>query len=145
MSSDAPLPAPAEHKPDPIFSVPFSFRGRIGRAQYWIGFGIAFACLLFGLMLVAAVMNSTGGGAPVLGIPLLLLFIWIFAAVTVKRLRDAGFPTILALLWGIAPAIWIVGMLEWIEPMGGLIAIVLVLLFVTPGILPTKQPAPAEA
>ena len=130
--------APATSNP---FSVIFGFRGRIGRAKYWIGFAVAFMVVLVGLGFAATAMNPTGGGAPILAIPLLLLFVWIYAAVTVKRLRDAGWPIWVGILWALAPAIWVFATLEFIEYIGFLIAFGVAVLFIVPGILPSKPPA----
>ena len=122
--------APATSNP---FSVIFGFRGRIGPAKYWIGFAVAFMVVLVGLGFAATAMNPTGGGAPILAIPLLLLFVWIYAAVTVKRLRDAGWP------------IWVFATLEFIEYIGFVIALGIAVLFIVPGILPSKSPAKIPA
>ena len=71
---------------------PLSYRGRMGRKQYWIGLAIALVFAVFAMVSFASVMSPTGGGAPFLAIPLLMIFFWIHSLITVKRLRDAGLP-----------------------------------------------------
>lgn len=135
--SDAPAPVAA----DPFIAF-FSYRGRIGRAKYWLALLISLAVAFGALILAAAVMNPTGsGGAPVfLAIPLLILFIWIFSTAVVKRLRDAGWPWWGQVAFAAAPVPWVFATLEFIEYIGFLIAAGLIALFVVPGIVPSKPP-----
>jgi len=124
----------------------FSFRGRIARGRYWIGVTAAIGLGLLTLGLASTAMNPTGGGgAAILAIPLLLLFVWIFLAVATKRMRDAGLPRGLSPLYALAPLLWVATTLEFIEKLGLLVALVLIVLILLPGILPTRAPAdPAE-
>lgn len=123
-------------------SLLFSYAGRIGRAQYWIGVAVAFAALVLAFGLAGAAMSSTGTQAPVvLAIPLLILFAWIHSAVTIKRLRDAGWPLGVKILFGVAPLVWLGATLEFIEYIGVLIAAGLVALIVVPGLVPPKAQA----
>jgi uncharacterized membrane protein YhaH (DUF805 family) len=133
-------PAPVSTNP---LAVLFSYRGRIGRGKYWLALLIAVAMAFLALVLFAAMMSSTGaGGAPVfLALPLVFLFAWIFSAATVKRLRDAGWPWWAQVAFGLAPVPWVYATLEDIESIGGLIALVLLVLFIVPGILRSKPTA----
>ena len=125
-------------------SLLFSYSGRASRGEYWIGMAAALGAFILMVMLAAAANSPTGGaGALVLfGFPAAIAFLWIYSAITIKRLRDAGWPTAVQIIWALGPAIWLGATLEFIEYIGLLIAIGMVALFVIPGLLPTK-PLPA--
>jgi uncharacterized membrane protein YhaH (DUF805 family) len=117
----------------------FSYRGRIGIGKYWAGIGLAFTCLVLGFGLLASAMNPTGGGADAfLGLPLLVLFIWIDSAVTIKRVRDAGRTIVLGLIFAFGPLAWLAATAEFIEQAWFVILLGLAGLVVTPGILPSR-------
>ena len=120
----------------------FSYRGRIGRGQYWIGLGIGLLILFAALAMLASGMNPTGGGAPFLAIPCLMLFFWIHSIVAIKRLRDIGLSGWYYLVFGIAPFAFLALTLGYIGLIDPIIAIVFFGLLVLPGLLPGK---PADA
>lgn len=124
-------------------SLLFGFSGLANRGQYWIGMAVALGAFLLTVMSLAAANAPTGGGGIVIfGFPAAIAFLWIYAAVIIKRLRDAGWPTFAQILWALGPAIWLGTTLEFVEYIGVLIGIGLVALFVIPGLLPSKvQPA----
>lgn len=127
----------------------FGFSGQASRGQYWIGMAVAAGAFLLTVASLAAANAPTGGGGGLvlLGLPAAIAFLWIYAAVTIKRLRDAGWATAVQILWALGPAIWLGATLELVEYIGALIAIGLIALFVIPGLLPSKtQPLapPAE-
>jgi uncharacterized membrane protein YhaH (DUF805 family) len=117
----------------------FGFDGGTGWRGYWIGLFIAFAAAVLVLVLGGEVMNTTGGnGIVLLDGPLLGLFIWIHAAATIKRLRDAGlsawvYPGLIA-----APLIVAVAAIEFAEKQWMLILLVIVGVLATPGLLLSK-------
>ena len=80
-----------------------------------------------------------------LGIPLAILFLWFHLAVTTKRLRDAGFPGLGIALYILAPVFWVIATMEMFEYIWGLMLAVLGVLFVIPGVLPSKPPQAAAA
>jgi uncharacterized membrane protein YhaH (DUF805 family) len=132
-------PDNCESQPDPVatfFTILFSFRGRIGRAKYWIGFAATIATAFLTLFLLAEANRPTGGGSIVLlGFPLGILFLWFHLAVTTKRLRDAGFPTTGIVLYVLAPLVWMVATIELFEYIWVLIFLVLAALIAIPGVL----------
>ena len=134
---------------DPVasfFKLLFSFRGRIGRAQYWLGYAFAFASAFFTLLLLAEANRPTGGGEVVLlGFPLAILFLWLHLAVTTKRLRDAGFPASGVALYVLAPIALFIGTMEFFEYIWGLIFAALAVLLAIPGVLPSKPQQAAAA
>jgi len=90
----------------------FSFRGRIGRLQYFLtALGVGFVALLvigaFFLNLMSAYFGRGavhGGSLVGLGLAMLLLaplILWIGLAVQAKRVRDIGWDPILVI-----PALW---------------------------------------
>ena len=138
--TDGQPPRTALEAAEPVdpFSAFFSYQGRIGRGQYWIGIAIAFGILVLAFGAFATAMNPTGGGAPFLAIPLLGGFFWIHSLVTIKRLRDAGFPGWHYVLYGIGPFVWLALTVELIEYIGVIIAIGLAAFFVIPGLFPSR-------
>jgi uncharacterized membrane protein YhaH (DUF805 family) len=82
----------------------FSFDGRINRAKYWfaalIWFATNFSFMTIFLFAVAGILAATDNDFHgvsnrtmhpafyLLGLPLLVIGVWIFAATTVKRLHD---------------------------------------------------------
>jgi uncharacterized membrane protein YhaH (DUF805 family) len=106
--------APANARtPFPAFL--FGFSGRIGPTQYWITIGIALAFLVAAVAFAAAAMAPTGGGAPLLGVPLFCLFVWLIASAMAQRLRDAGKNPWLALAFLAGLIAWQFLALELIE------------------------------
>lgn len=140
------MDAPAEQAD--FMALPFSFRGRIGRGKYWIGVLLSVVIFFVGVGFFASVMNPTGSGSSaVLAIPVLLVFLWVYSAVTVKRLRDAGWPLWALIVYPLVVPLWIVGMMEFIEVAGLIYGIVAVLLLAVPGIIEPAEPdaAPSAA
>ena len=123
----------------------FGFTGRIGPAQYFIGLGVAIAALVAAFGFAASVMSSTGGGSPVLAIPLFAVFLWILVAVMVQRLRDAGKRPALAILYILGPLLVLFPGLELIEYAGVLLALMFVAFIAAPGFLKPKQNDEAAA
>jgi uncharacterized membrane protein YhaH (DUF805 family) len=93
----------------------FKFDGRINRARYWLGTLVILCCMIFVLILLAAVAVGFGIGGPlaidligisasiqftddipaktslfpqIVTIPMTFLFGWCYAAVAIKRLHD---------------------------------------------------------
>ena len=133
--------------PDPVtdfMRLLFSFRGRIGRAKYWIGFAVTFATAFLTLILLAEANRPTGGGSVVLlGFPLFVCFLWFHLAVTSKRLRDAGFSAWAIVAYVLAPIVLFAATIELFEYIWGLLLAALAALFVTPGVLKSAA-APAN-
>ena len=128
--------------PDP-FAAFFSYKGRIGRGQYAIGMAAAVVMLIVAFGALSTVMSPTGGGAPALAIPFLGGFFWLHSTVTIKRLRDAGFPAWHYLLYLIGPFLWIALTAELIDVLGPVVLIGLVAFFAAPGLFPSKPATPA--
>lgn len=114
-----------------------SFRGIIDRGRYFAGISIALGVLLLAMVFAASAMNPTGGGAPLLAIPLILGYFWIHAGLVIARLRDAGRSAWFAplLLAGAVAWFWIaVELIEtdlgWIVGLAGFF-----LFYIVPGLL----------
>jgi uncharacterized membrane protein YhaH (DUF805 family) len=78
----------------PVLTFLFSFRGRIGRAQWWGGtFGAwaAFMVTSAVLLLAMAVLGFRGYEWLPVAIPILAFF-WSVWALAAKRVRDTGYP-----------------------------------------------------
>jgi uncharacterized membrane protein YhaH (DUF805 family) len=125
---------------DPLVNF-FSYRGRAGRGQYWIGLGIGLIALLGAVAALASMMNPTGSGSGILAIPCLMGFFWIHSLVTVKRLRDMALSPWYYLVFGVGPFVFLALTLEFIEYIGPVIAIGFFGLLGLPGLIPGK---PAE-
>ena len=119
----------------------FGFGGRTGRRGYWIGLFIALAVAVLALILGGEAMSTTGENSAVpLGIPLLLLFVWLHAAVTIKRLRDAGMSAWTYLGLVAVPLATAIAAIEFAETLWMLILLVIVAVLAIPGVLPSKSP-----
>jgi uncharacterized membrane protein YhaH (DUF805 family) len=127
-------------QPDP-FAAFFSYKGQVGRAQYAIGIVVALGMLVVAFGALATVMSPTGGSAPALAIPFLAGFFWLHSLVTIKRLRDAGYPAWHYLIYLIGPFVWLAATAEFIESIGVGIALGLLAFFIVPGLFPTRAPA----
>jgi uncharacterized membrane protein YhaH (DUF805 family) len=70
----------------------FSFHGRIPRGRYWFGVLLLLALTVIMLMAFAPYLSTTGGtGADrAFSFAMLILTVWVFAAVSAKRLHDIG-------------------------------------------------------
>lgn len=68
----------------PMFSRPFSFKGRIGRSE----FGISFI-IYFGINLLTRISDLDGFSAIIL-LPIYIALLWFFLAQTCKRYHDRG-------------------------------------------------------
>lgn len=137
-----PVPPTTEIAPldatNPSSSLLFGFRGRIGRRGYWIGIAVMIALLLVAVMFAAAAMNPTGGGAPVLAVPLFFAALWVHAAVTVKRVRDMGVAVGLYLVIVVLFLVTLYAAIEFGEVTGGLSLTIPVFILAAPGILDKK-------
>ena len=78
----------------------FGFRGRIGPKRYWAHIAGALVALIATFAFAASAMDPRGeSGTVFLAFPLFGLFVWILAAAMTQRLRDAGKPPFLALVF----------------------------------------------
>jgi len=89
---------------EPAKNVPtgsvFGFRGRIGPARYWAHVAGALLVLVATVFLLGIAMDPRGQSDPAFLVLLLFgLFVWIIAAAMTQRLRDAGKPPVLALVF----------------------------------------------
>jgi uncharacterized membrane protein YhaH (DUF805 family) len=93
-------------------SLLFSFSGRIGRAQFWLGYGIQFAMLAFGYICLLYGIEYQNILALVASLLVFLPVMWICLAVMAKRYHDRGKSAwwILIFLIPIVGGIW-----QWIE------------------------------
>jgi uncharacterized membrane protein YhaH (DUF805 family) len=82
----------------------FSFEGRINRAKAWLAafiwFATVFSFMTILLWVIAGILRASGNDSHLvstrtmppafylLGLPLLVIGVWLFAATTVKRLHD---------------------------------------------------------
>jgi uncharacterized membrane protein YhaH (DUF805 family) len=96
-----------------MFSVLFSFKGRINRAQYWLGCVVLGVALVLSLILAAlltgasfspsktdpASMLRAVGGFGLMLFVIMLAFCWSAYAIQTKRFHDRGRSG----LWGLAP------------------------------------------
>jgi len=114
------------------------FRGVIGKGRYFLGLAIALGFVVLAFVFFAAAMNPTGGGAPLLGFPILLMYAYIHAAILVARLRDAGRSPWLSILFLIGPFVWLGAIVElmaasdaaWFVAIAGFLA-----LYALPGLM----------
>jgi uncharacterized membrane protein YhaH (DUF805 family) len=89
----------AEPKPVPAGSV-FWFTGRISAKRYWAHVAGALLVLVATVVLLAIAMDPRGSSDPAfLVLALFGLFVWMIAAAMTQRLRDAGKPPALALVF----------------------------------------------
>ena len=92
----------AEPKPVPAGSV-FWFTGRIGAKRYWAHVAGALLVLVLAVVLLGVAMDPRGSSDPAfLVLALLGLFVWLLTAAMTQRLRDAGKPPVLVLVFMIA-------------------------------------------
>jgi uncharacterized membrane protein YhaH (DUF805 family) len=82
----------------------FSFEGRINRGKFWLApliwfatlysFMTIFSWVMIGIMLATGIHSVSSETMPwaffLPGFPLLVIFVWLFAATTIKRLHDRG-------------------------------------------------------
>ena len=133
-------PGPTDQEtPFPLYL--FRFTGRLRPAQYFCCVAAAFAALIAAFALGASAMAPTGGGgAAVLAIPLLIVFVWIMSAAIVQRLRDAGRSATWSLVFILGLLLLFPG-LELIEYAGLPLALIFIALLVTPGLMkPVNAP-----
>lgn len=87
-----------------------SFKGCIGRSQFFAGIGIIFVLLVCLLAAAAGFMDPRGGVGLFIPISVLLLAAaWIHSAIVVKRLRDAGKAGWQYFLFGPGPFVALLG------------------------------------
>lgn len=75
----------------------FSFSGRAGRLEYLGVGGLQFIILAFGFATLLG-MKAQGGAALMVLALVLVPFMWVGWAVTVRRIRDMGWPIFLTIL-----------------------------------------------
>jgi uncharacterized membrane protein YhaH (DUF805 family) len=101
----------------------FSFEGRINRAKFWfaafIWFATIFSFMTIFLFVVTGILVASGNDFQIvstktmhpafylLGFPLLVIGVWLFAATLIKRLRDRGKSG-----WWVAPFFIAPGLLD---------------------------------
>lgn len=132
--------------PDSFWRV-LAFQGVLGKGKYFLGLFGALLIVVVAFGFFATAMNPTGGGAPMLGFPILLIYIYIHAAIVAARLRDAGRPASLTFLFLIAPFVWFGAVVElmeaseaaWFVAGAGFLAI-----YIVPGLMRRKD-EPAQA
>ncbi|TNG91427.1 DUF805 domain-containing protein [Pasteurellaceae bacterium USgator11] len=73
-----------------LWSLLFSFKGRLNRKGFWQGFGICFAVLLLLANLLPMQQLFQQTATALLASALLLLVLYCLVAVVVKRLHDRG-------------------------------------------------------
>jgi uncharacterized membrane protein YhaH (DUF805 family) len=108
----------------------FSFEGRINRAKIWLAafiwFATVFSFMTIWLWVIAGILRATGHDLHfvststmhpafyLLGFPLLVVGIWLFAATAIKRLHDRGKSG-----WWVAPFFIASGLLsklsDWLD------------------------------
>jgi uncharacterized membrane protein YhaH (DUF805 family) len=109
------------------------FTGRISRGQYFGGLAVAMLTLLCATMFAAGAMNPTGGGAPILALPLLAIFLWMIVALMIQRLREVGRPPALAMLLILALVLLIYPGLDIVEVAWPLLLACFLLVLALPG------------
>ncbi len=128
----------AEQKPDEIGKF-LTFRSRISRGWYFLGLLGEIVFIFIALAAFAGLNNPTGGGSLGLTVVFAIAALWIHVTLVVGRLRDAGAPVLLGIILAIAPFVWIALTAEYIESLGVLMLLVLLALFLLPGLF--KRPA----
>ena len=92
----------AEPKAAPTGSVVW-FTGRISAKRYWAHVAGALGVLVLAVVLLGVAMDPRGSSDPAfLVLALLGLFVWIVAAAMTQRLRDAGKPPALVIVFMVA-------------------------------------------
>ncbi len=95
-----------------------SFRGRLGRAGFFLGLIAECGVLLVGIAALAALNNPTGagGGVVILAAIFPLLALYFHLCLVAARLRDAGVahPVVLGIFVAILPFAWLLLTLELI-------------------------------
>lgn len=124
-----------------------TFRGSIGRGQFFLGLIVEFGILIVLTMALAALNNPTGAdsGVVLLAAVFPFLALYLHLCLVTARLRDIGiaYPVILGILIAILPFAWFGLTLEFIETLWALILIVFVLLYAGPG-MPQSKAAEAR-
>jgi uncharacterized membrane protein YhaH (DUF805 family) len=118
-----------------------SFKGRIGRQQFFVGLLILVG-LAFGLLFAAASFMDPRGG-PGLFIPITILLLiavaWIHSAIVVKRLRDAGRPGWQYFVFGPGPFVLLLAAERfgslWFAAIIGFLGLI-----AAPAFFPSKRP-----
>jgi uncharacterized membrane protein YhaH (DUF805 family) len=116
-----------------------SFKGRIGRSQFFAGLGIIFVLLVCLMAAAAGFMDPRGGVGLFIPISILLLLAaaWIHSAIVVKRLRDAGKAGWQYFLFGPGPFVALLGA-EFLGSLWFLAVILSFALILAPGLFPTR-------
>lgn len=94
-------------------------KGRTGRLGYFLGLIVVIVCVIAALAFFAAVMNPTGGGAPGLAIPMILIALWLHVCICVARLRDAGISPWWSVLLVLGPFALVALLVEYLEVLEG--------------------------
>lgn len=119
-----------------------AFRGTIGKGKYFLGLAVALGFVVLAFGFFAAAMNPTGGGAPLFGFPILLIYVYIHAAILAARLRDTGRSPWLSILFLIGPFVWLGAVVElmaasdaaWFVAIAGFLV-----LYALPGLMRRKD------
>jgi uncharacterized membrane protein YhaH (DUF805 family) len=127
--------------PDSVWMV-LGFQGVLGKGKYFLGLCGALLIVVVAFGFFATAMNPTGGGAPLLGFPILLIYVYIHAAIVAARLRDSGRSPWLTILFLIAPFVWFGAVIEfteaseaaWFVAIAGFLAI-----YIAPGLMRRKD------
>ncbi len=127
----------AEQKPDEIGKF-LTFRSRISRGWYFLGLLGEIVFLFIALAAFAGLNNPTGGGSLGLAVVFAIVALWLHTTLVIGRLRDAGAPVLLGIILALAPFVWIALMLEYIESLGWLMAIVFISLYLLPALFKPK-------
>jgi uncharacterized membrane protein YhaH (DUF805 family) len=108
--------AGAAPKRTPFLISLFNYNGRIGPVRYWAAIGCAIVVFVVMFIVFASAMDPRGSGDPAILVLLLIVaFIWMLAAATVQRLRDAGRHPALALMFLLLPVMVFFIALENVE------------------------------
>jgi uncharacterized membrane protein YhaH (DUF805 family) len=126
--------------PNPLAFL-FDFKGRIGRPQYFLGLGTMVVLLLCTGFAAANFMDSRGGFGLFIPITIILLIVmaWIYFAIVVQRIRDAGKSGWYFLVFGLGPVVWLPLSIEFLPSLWLLNAVVFLGLILAPAFLPSAR------
>src|SRR5688500_7478505 len=126
-----------EAKPLDLF---LSFKGHIGRGQFFAGLGVIAGLGVVMLFAAANFMDSRGW--PGLFIPITIVLLisvaWIHSAILVKRLRDVGIPAWCWFIFGPGPFVLLLMAAEYLKAFWWLAVLAALAIFVAPALIPGK-------
>jgi uncharacterized membrane protein YhaH (DUF805 family) len=119
----------------------FSFKGRIGRGQFLIGFGVIVALAVCLLAAAAGFMDPRGGVRLFISLTILFLIAvaWIHCAIVVKRLRDAGFASWYWFIFGPGPFVLLLLAAEYLRSLWWLALLGSLALIIAPAFFATRS------